>query len=408
MNHSECSYDLAIVGAGPAGACLALLCAQARPDWRIAIVDPQPNVPDSGPYHPSFDARATALSAGSVNLFTQLQLWQLLARHATAINAVHVSDRGYLPGQLLDASSTGNATQGYVIANTWLGRVLLQALNNHNNITLHQADVTGLTPTANGYQLTLQQQTTPLSARLTAVADGAHSPLRQSLGITTHDTPYHQSAIIANVKTSKPHLGVAYERFLSSGPLALLPLGQSPQAREMALVWTQPTDASHTLLALSEQDFLAALQQHFGHRLGRFQALSPRHSYPLVLRQAREQVRRNLVLVGNSAHFLHPVAGQGFNLALRDCAALASIITNSDNPGELALLQRYLAERERDQALTTRAGDTMVRLFSSSALPAIALRHLGLLSLELAPALRSAFGRHMMGVSRAQESYRGQ
>lgn len=406
MSEQEAPLDLAIVGAGPAGACLALLCARARPDWRIAIVDPHPGVPDSGPYHPSFDARATAISAGSAQLFDELGLWQTLQRHATAISAVHVSDRGYLPGQMLDASATGMDTQGYVVPNTWLGQVLLRALSEQSNIQQHKAGATDFVPQAGSGRLMLDNHLTPLTARLTALADGANSPLRQALGITTQDKPYYQNAIIANVRCAKPHLGVAYERFTETGPLALLPLGQSPQAREMALVWTQPSHRASDLQNAPDTEFLARLQQHFGHRLDRFMAASERHSYPLVLRQAREQVRSNLVLVGNAAHFLHPVAGQGFNLALRDCAALSRTITASDSPGELSVLQGYLAQRERDQAITSRAGDAMVRLFSTTALPAVALRHLGLLSLELAPTLRSAFGRQMMGLTRTTQEAR--
>lgn len=400
MSAPEALLDLAVVGAGPAGACLALLCARARPDWRIAIIDPQPSVPDSGPYHPSFDARTTALSAGSAGLFTTLGLWSALSRHATAISAVHVSDRGYLLGQVLDANATGMDTQGYVVANTWLGRVLLQALHEQHNIQLYQAGATGFIPQAGSGRITLNNDPTPLTARLTALADGANSPLRQALGITTDDSPYYQSAVIANVRCSKPHLGIAYERFTATGPLALLPLGQSPQAREMALIWTLPTARARTLKNAPEAEFLAQLQHTFGHRVGRFNAISARHSYPLMLRQAREQVRGNLVLVGNAAHFLHPVAGQGFNLALRDCATLSSTITAGKDPGQLAVLQDYLKRRERDQMITTRAGHAMVQMFSTSALPAVALRHLGLLSLELVPALRTAFGRQMMGLSR--------
>jgi ubiquinone biosynthesis UbiH/UbiF/VisC/COQ6 family hydroxylase len=240
-----------------------------------------------------------------------------------------------------------------------------------------------------------------LNCKLAVIADGGDSPMRRALGIEARVGDYAQTAIIANVAFSQAHQGVAYERFTVEGPLALLPLGEKPEARTAALVWTLPEPRAIQVQALPEREFLAELQASFGHRLGRFERVSQRYAYPLRLIEACEQVRSHLVLVGNAAHFLHPVAGQGFNLALRDCGALAEALVMAERRGqplgELGVLQGYQRQQAQDQALTTAFSDRLVRVFSSDYLPHAALRHLGLLGLELVPALKQGFATTAMG-----------
>lgn len=393
---SNIELDIAIVGGGLVGASAALLCARANPHWRIAIIDPQPE-PSEGGARPSFDARSSAISAGSVDCLRQLGCWSNLAEISGAIRQVHVSDRGYLPGQLLDAAEFQRDALGYVVPNLVLGQALLQTLNGESSVNTLRDQVENITFAADSAELGLASGDT-LRAKLVVVADGAQSPTRQRLGIGTRDHDYGQCAVIANIRVSQPHRGVAYERFTETGPVAMLPLAD---ARELALVWTLPPAQAELRQQGSDTEFLSALQAAFGHRLGRLQSVSQRISYPLQRREACEQVRSRLVLVGNAAHSLHPVAGQGFNLALRDCIQLAShlLAANVDDPGELAGLQVYQASRERDQRLTTALGDSMVRLFSRRHPVAVTLRHLGLLGLEAVPAIKHQFGRQMMGLA---------
>ncbi|MDO6746692.1 2-octaprenyl-6-methoxyphenyl hydroxylase [Gilvimarinus sp. 1_MG-2023] len=395
--------DIAIIGGGLVGASAALLCARANPRWRIAIIDPQPAPTDAPVGRPSFDARSSALSAGSVECLQQLGCWATLADSAGAIRQVHVSDRGYLPGQRLSAAEFQRDALGYVVPNVALGQALFAALSQVGHLKTLTDTVQNIEFNREQASLNLQSGSA-LSARLVLVADGAQSATRESLGIGTRDHHYQQQAVIANVRVSQPHKGVAYERFTDQGPIALLPLAPD---RELALVWTLPPATADSARHWRDEQFLAELQNRFGHRLGRFQSVSERVSYPLVRREATEQVRSRLVLLGNAAHSLHPVAGQGFNLALRDCVQLARYLSETD-PGALPELSAYQQARRKDQAVTTIVGDAMVRLFSRRDPGAVTLRHLGLLGLEALPPLKIGFGRHMMGLAGSQTSSSGE
>lgn len=408
--------DIAIVGGGMVGASLALLLAEAQPDWRIALVEARvlaDSASDTASHttdshttdSPSAeDARSTALAYGSAEILDQLGLWAAIAPRATAIQQVHVSDRGHLAGSLIDAVQEQVPALGYVVANAHLGRQLALGLKARPNICVYSpARVTHCQTQASGMVLELESPRGPLalSARLTAIADGGDSPLRRQLGIATQVRDYQQTAIIANVSFSEPHGGVAYERFTADGPLALLPLGESPGGRRAALVWTLPQAQAEAMAEAPEAEFLAQLQSRFGFRLGRLTGVGQRQAYPLQLLLAEEQIRSGLVLVGNAAHFLHPVAGQGFNLALRDCVALTHSLSQAaaegKSPGDLSVLSRYLEAQTLDQQLTVGFSDRLVRLFSSSSLPLVALRHLGLISLELAPPLKKLLTRQTLG-----------
>jgi 2-polyprenylphenol 6-hydroxylase len=317
-----------------------------------------------------------------------------------------VSDAGHFMGGLIDASTYNLAAVGYVIPNAWIGGVLLAHLQAKNNIQLFApVRVEKLIPLQQGAQLVVQSanETFELHCKLAVVADGGDSPLRKSLGIDSHIKDYDQTALIVNVAYSEPHKGVAYERFTAQGPLALLPLGDSATAKESALVLTLPRDQANEIFALNDQEFLAHLQQRFGNRLGNFLRVSKRYTYELKLVTASEQIRSHIVLVGNAAHFLHPVAGQGFNLSLRDCVCLADALIQGEATGkqlgELSILQDYLHRQQLDQTLTIEFSDKLVRLFSSSSLPVVALRHLGFVGLDLMPAMKSQFASQTMGTA---------
>jgi 2-octaprenylphenol hydroxylase len=400
-------FDIAIIGGGMVGASLALLLANQKPDWKIALLEAQLfSDADKSQYQANFDARSTAIAQGSVEILRELGVWEKLSQHATAISQVHVSDAGHFMGGLIDASTYDLDAVGYVIPNAWVGGVLLAQLQAQSNIQLFApVRVEKLIPLQQGAQLLVQSanENFELHCKLAVVADGGDSPLRKSLGIDSHIKDYDQTALIANVAYSEPHKGVAYERFTAQGPLALLPLGDSVTAKESALVLTLPRDQASEIFALNEQEFLAHLQQRFGNRLGKFLRVSKRHIYELKLVTASEQIRSHIVLVGNAAHFLHPVAGQGFNLSLRDCVCLVDALIHGEATGkqlgELSVLQDYLHRQQLDQTLTIEFSDKLVRLFSSSSLPLIALRHLGFIGLDLMPAIKSQFASQTMGTA---------
>lgn len=397
------NYDIAIVGGGMVGASLALLLAHKNPQWKIVLLEARAIA--RGEYRPSFDARSTAISYGSVEILQTLGIWSALAQESTAIKQVHVSDAGHFMGGLINAENYQLDAVGYVIPNAWIGQVLDAQLQTQANIQLlAPAQVDKLTPLQSGVRLQLVSGE-QFTSKLAVIADGSDSPLRGTLGIDVQARDYGQQAIIANVAFSEPHKGVAYERFTEKGPLALLPLGKSTNARESALVLTLPYDVAQDAMAMSDTEFLQHLQERFGYRLGKFMRVGQRYAYDLQLISASEQVRSHVALVGNAAHYLHPVAGQGFNLSLRDCLCLADALLQGESAGkplgELSVLQSYLQHQQLDQQLTTEFSDKLVRLFSSASLPLIALRHLGFIGLDVLPAVKTRFAAQTMGTAGA-------
>jgi len=403
-------FDIAIIGGGMVGTSLANLLSASQPQLRIALIESQPFARvDELHFQPSFDARSTALSHGTAGILRELGLWELLQQHITPIAQVHVSDRGHFLGGVIDAQENNLDAVGYVVENAWLGKVLLGHVQAQNNIQCFASStVTALTPQQDCALLNVKTdaQEFIIKTTLAVIADGGDSPLRTALGIGTQVRTYGQTAIITNVEFSEPHHGVAYERFTADGPVALLPLGESNSSQQSALVWTLPATQADEVLALSDADFLAQLQAQFGFRVGRFNRVAKRFAYPLQLVLAEEQIRSHLVLVGNAAHFLHPVAGQGFNLALRDCVCLVETlreaIEKNKSPGDLTVLKTYLDKQALDQQITIEFSDKLVRLFSSDQLPMIAMRHLGLLSLESIPLIKNQFITQTMGTAGRQ------
>lgn len=357
-------------------------------------------------YHSSFDARSTAIAVSSCDILCKAGVWQTLAEHATPIAQVHVSDRGHFAGALMTAAEYNMPALGYVIENAWLGKVLATEVKKQSHIDCWMpAVVTQLQAKRDGYRLDIEYEDKRLQLQtpLVILADGANSQLRQQLGIGLTQHAYEQGAVIANVQCERPHGGVAYERFTTDGPLAMLPLGESGQGRTCALVWTHPQTRVDTVMAWDNRRFLIELQRCFGFRLGRLQRVSRRFCYPLQLQVAVEQVRRRLVVVGNAAHFLHPVAGQGFNLALRDCAklveALAGARVQGRDLGDVAVLEKYVSSQRRDQWATIQLSDRLVRLFSNKRFSLSVLRQLGLLAMDAVPPSKRLFARQAMGYS---------
>ncbi|KQQ53860.1 2-octaprenyl-6-methoxyphenyl hydroxylase [Pseudomonas sp. Leaf127] len=386
-------FNLAIVGGGLVGASLALaLQAGARErGWKIVLIEP---FAPGDAYQPSYDARSSALSFGARRIYERLGLWQQIARRAEPILQIQVSDRGRFGSARLSALEEGVPALGYVVENAWLGQCLWQGLDPEVISWRVPAEVRSMQAVAGGYRLGLSDET-ELECDLAVLADGGRSNLREQLGISVHQRPYGQSALIANISPAEAHCGQAFERFTEQGPMALLPL---PENR-CALVWTRTGDDTQRLAALDERRFLSELQDVFGYRLGRLCQVGARHVYPLTLVEADEQVRSHLVVLGNAAHSLHPIAGQGFNLSLRDADALARTLLESDRvPGDLATLQRYRARQQRDQQLTVGFSDKVTRLFGSTASAITTGRNLGLLGLDLLPPAKRWFARQAMGL----------
>lgn len=392
--------SIAIVGGGMVGAVLALLLARNLPCAHITLFDRY----EAGEKdRPSFDRRSTAIAPSTEQCFRRLGLWSALAAHATAIEQIHVSDKGHAGMALFDPSDNSGAPLGYVIDNGGMGQVLLAAVNSQPNLQGVQANVKSINMVAQGAVLntddTSGQNATVFD--LVVVADGAHSSLRKQLGIDVRRVDYQQHAIVANVRHELPHQLQAFERFTSRGPIALLPKGGHASSCESALVWTCPADELENYQALAGAQLIQRLQSQFGFRLGRLLDISTPNFYPLELLVAQEQVRSNVVLMGNAAHFLHPVAGQGFNLSVRDALRLVSVlktaVAQGSNIGDLAVLQSYEKQQQADQQNTIALSHGFNRIFTRMPLPIQLLRTSGLIALELNPVLRAQFIRLLSG-----------
>ncbi len=411
--------DILIAGGGLAGATLALAVAQLAPGYRITVTEafPLSETPAPEDYQPSYDARSTALSWGSRQIFERLGLWSAIEPQAAPIRHIHVSERGRLGVTRLAAADHHLPALGYVADNRWLGLCLMAALRKSPAIQwLAPARVTGVTPGRDGVRATVNSvdgegdgsgEPTEVHARCLAIADGGRSGLRESLGIDVTRENYGQHALIANVSTEYPHEGTAWERFTSRGPMALLPQVGGPQpGHRSALVWTLSGAELDEVLALSDDARCQRLQKVFGWRLGRFTRFGETHHYPLSLTVAKEVVRPGIVLVGNAAHALHPVAGQGFNLALRGLMALAETFRyagqTGQSPGSLPVLMKYQQAHEDDQRRIVGFSDTLVRLFGSEyPTPAFA-RSIALAGLDVLPDAKHWFARQAMGLGTAK------
>ena len=296
---------------------------------------------------------------------------------------------------------------GYVVENADLGAVLNEKLKVSNHIDfLIPASIQQISPTPGGMDLSISTESKRfnVSANLVVLADGGRSPICKQLGIEQSKESYQQHAIITNITFEEPHNNIAFERFTENGPLAVLPLREFEGENRCSLVWTAAEGESENLMGLSESALLSNLQASFGNRLGKLTSIGEKFCFPLSLSIAKEQIRPGLVLLGNVAHTLHPVAGQGLNLALRDIGALVTTLKtaskNQQSFGSMQTLQTYVNSQKFDQQKVISFTDVLTKLFSSKKLARIAARKFGLLSLELIPAVRKRFTEQAMGLNR--------
>ncbi len=392
-------YDIVIAGGGMIGTSLAL--ALEPLGLSVAVVEA---IPRRAAAQPSFDDRSTALSRSTQRMFEAMGLWPRIVAASTPIRTVHVSDQGRFGFSHIEAEEQGVEALGYVVINRVLGAVLQDALDDLEGVDIicpaRIVDVE-LAPDKAAAEVEFadgKQQT--LTCDLLVASDGANSAVREMMGITAQKSHYGQCAVIGNLLPEKDINNVAYERFTEQGPLAILPVADG----RAGFVWTVSEDDADRVMALDDDAFLAELQEQFGYRLGTFSKVGKRASYPLILSKALRLTATRSVLIGNSAHGLHPVSAQGFNLGMRDVAAIvdciADSVTGTDiDIGHRSLLEQYSRWRRADQKKLVRFTDGLVKLFGSESQPLRALRNIGMLGFDLVPGVRSAFAKHTMGLA---------
>jgi 2-octaprenyl-6-methoxyphenol hydroxylase len=389
-------YDLLIVGGGMVGSSLAL--ALAGRGLRIGLIEA---VAPSIDAQPSYDDRAIALALGSRRFFAALDLWGAMAHVAEPIREIHVSDRGHFGFTRLSAAQEGVPALGYVAAARQIGAALNAALLARDDIDLiAPARVTAVFPEVERVRVQVSIDGAELehTARLLVAADGGQSFVREALGFRTRRWEYGASAVVANLSTERPHQGVAFERFTDQGPVALLPMREA----RCALVWTVAEGELDAVLGYDDETFLARFQDRFGYRLGRFTRVGRRTGYPLSFLRVLDSVGQRVAVIGNAAHTLHPIAGQGLNLGVRDVAALAEVVADAQraggDPGGSETLAAYERWRRRDQQRVAFATDGLARLFANPLPPLRLARNLGMLALDALPVAKHRLARAAMGV----------
>lgn len=397
--------QLVIVGGGMVGLSLALMLAKANIAVKLLEAVTYPNYDDENvaPYHSSFDARNTALSRRSVQIYQKLGLWDALQRHATPILQVHITEQGSFGKARLVAEQEKVESFGQVIENAWLGRVLLTQVRQQPLIELIDGvQVTALQQQANQVKITAQRQggTLDIVTPLLIAADGRDSFCRQAVGIGADEHDYDQVAIVTTVQTSKPHQQVGFERFSALGPLALLPL---PGEYRRSVVFPVRKGTEQQFLgAENDQYFLDTLQHTYGDRAGKFEKTGQRFSYPLAQVLAHKQAIGRVVLMGNAAHTIHPVAGQGFNLCLRDADVLVRYLTQqlavSDDIGNPENLLAYEQARLSDQQRVIKFCDSVVRGFSNQNPLLKLIRNTGLIAFDVIPGIKPLVANYAMGL----------
>jgi len=395
-------YDVAIIGGGLVGASLA--CALAPLGLKLCLLEA---VRPQASSQPSYDDRTLALSASSCRILAGLDLWPGLQAHATAIREIHVRELHQPLHVLLDPAELGLESFGHVVEARAFGGVVMQRLGELPNFDLHcPAELCSLQAGSDAVEVSYRSgdSVRALQARLVVGADGAGSLVRAQMGVAVEHHDYGQTAIICNVTPEQSHQGRAFEVFTTSGPFALLPHRDG----RCGLVWSAASEEAEELMALEDSVFMRLAESRFGNSLGSWEKIGKRSSYPLKLVRARADWRPRMLLLGNAAHAIHPIGAQGFNLGLRDVAALAEVLaeTQSHLSGQAAseldcgdenLLRDYSAWRRDDQRETIAYTDGLARLYASPGTLAVLVRRAGLLAHKLSPGLRRRLAIKAMG-----------
>lgn len=423
-------FDVVISGGGLSGSLMALSLLSLKKtngnSLSIAIVeanyteknsteDPTVKVTSKSLGKKSvFDERVLALSHASADYLKTLNAWPLLQQHAQPITHIHISDRGYYGKARITAQEHNVSAEGYVIEMSKLGLALHQALagfvqNQATNDAKNNSALTWFTPDSIEHvewqselvNITLAS-TQQLSASLLIGCDGAHSVCRQAAQISCDTSQYNQSALITNVSTELPHNGMAFERFTKNGPIAMLPMVKvANENSRCSLVWTLTPEQANEMKSLTDNEFKIALEQAFGSWLGAIDKVGKRYVFPLLLVQAKEQIYHRMVLIGNASHTIHPIAGQGFNLGLRDVQVLTQTLkkalANNEDIGAFNRLTDYAESRKTDHKHIITLTDSLVTLFSNDLFPLVAGRNIGLKVLNYVPAIKNTFVNKTMG-----------
>jgi 2-octaprenyl-6-methoxyphenol hydroxylase len=389
--------ELVIAGAGLTGMLLGVACAGAG--LEVAVVDPQD---PAAMLAPGFDGRSSAIAYGSRLVFDGIGLWPDIAAEAEPIREIRVADDEsplflHYDSRDLGLGSKGETPLGYIVENRVLRRALYERARALPSLQLlAPRRVAAMEASATG-ALAVLDDGERLRVRLVAAADGKESPLRRAAGIRAIEWRYRQTGIVTTVAHARPHGGIAVEHFLPAGPFAILPM----TGNRSSIVWTEHADLAPRLLALPEAQFAAELRARFGDYLGDIEPIGPRWAYPLALLMAERYVGRRLALVGEAAHVIHPIAGQGLNIAIRDVAALAELIVDQRrlglDIGDDAVLERYQRWRRTDALLLAAVTDGLNRLFSNTIPPIRLARDLGLAIVNRLPPLKRLLMHHAMG-----------
>ncbi|WP_447041149.1 2-octaprenyl-6-methoxyphenyl hydroxylase [Vibrio parahaemolyticus] len=386
-------YDVVIAGGAMAGATLALAIEHlSQGALRVAVVEPFKAQSDQ---HPGFDSRSIALSYGTVNLLRHLELWSAIEPFTTPIEHIHVSDRSHAGMTDITKYDVGVEALGYVVELADVGRVYQELLTHSTAIDLYCPNsAKHITRTQENVTIELASGEL-LNAKLLVAADGAVSQCCQQIGLELSEHDFDQVAVIANIVTQEPHQGRAFERFTENGPVALLPMSDN----RMSLVWCLRPDEAQIVMELSESEFLERLQQDFGWRLGAMQKVGLRASYPLLLRHRKQNISHRFAIVGNAAQTLHPIAGQGFNLGIRDVVTLAEeLVKQGEDVGRYQCLIRFSQRREADRNETIWLTSSLVHVFSNDLLAMRIGRNTALAAMDNLSIFKQPLLRHTLGL----------